>query len=146
MAENNKIAYYVGTFIFVIIGYFVSLFVEDILAEVAPSDSILEIFTPFRVMWIFTALVWFIFLFVVYWGSTMFTDFGERTGLASITFVITLIIATLAMVIAYIIFNLVNDSSVTIDLDYLLDSYFIVLRSSVAPAAAATFGYSNKSK
>ena len=146
MAENNKMAYYVGTFIFVIIGYFVSLFVEDILAEVAPSDSILEIFTPFRVMWIFTALVWFIFLFVVYWGSTMFTDFGERTGLASITFVITLIIATLAMVIAYIIFNLVNDSSVTIDLDYLLDSYFIVLRSSVAPAAAATFGYSNKSK
>ncbi|PWI47205.1 hypothetical protein CEE45_12960 [Candidatus Heimdallarchaeota archaeon B3_Heim] len=146
MAENNKMAYYVGTFIFVIIGYFVSLFVEDLLAEVAPSESILEIFTPFRVMWIFTALVWFIFLFVVYWGSTMFTDFGERTGLASITFVITLIIATLAMVIAYIIFNLVNDSSVTIDLDYLLDSYFIVLRSSVAPAVAATFGYSNKSK
>ncbi|MHA1978385.1 MAG: hypothetical protein ACW98F_13390 [Candidatus Hodarchaeales archaeon] len=145
MAENNKMAYYVGTFVFVIVGYFVSLFVEDILLDNAPSDAILEIFTPVRVLWIFSAIVWIVFLFVVYWGSTLFGDSGERTGFLSITFLITLIIATFAMVIAYIIFNLINDSSVTINLDYLLNSYFYVLRNSVAPALAATFAYSNNS-
>ena len=83
---------------------------------------------------------------MVNWGSTLFAESGERTGFLSITFFITLIIATFAMVIAYIIFNLVNNSSVTIDLDYLIDSYFLVLKYSIAPALAATFGYSNNSK
>jgi hypothetical protein len=145
MAENNKMAYYVGTFVFVIIGYFVSLFVEDFLSKNLPTTTILEIFTSARVGAIFSALVWFVFLFVVYWGATLFTDSGEKTGLISITFIITLVVATLATVMGFIIFDLINDSTVTINLDYLLDSYFFVLRYSLAPALAATFSYSNKS-
>ncbi len=146
MAENNKMAYYVGTFVFVIVGYFVQLFVDDLLDEILPTEAILEIFTVTRVDYIFSAIVWFVFLFVVYWGSTLFIDSGERTGMVSITFIITLLIATLATVIATIIFDLINDSTVTLDLDYLLDTYFFVLIYSVAPAIAATFGYSNKSR
>ncbi len=146
MAENNKMAYYVGTFVFVIVGYFVQLFVDDLLEDVLPTEAILEIFTVVRVDDIFSAIVWFVFLFVVYWGATLFIDSGERTGLASLTFVITLLIATLAAVIATIIFDLINDSSVTLNFDYLLDQYFSILRDSVAPAVAATFGYSNKSR
>jgi len=146
MSENNKMAYYVGTFVFVIIGYFVSLFVGDILTNNIPADPILGIFTQDRVGDIFLALVWFVFLFVVYWGSTMFTDSGEKTGLLSLTFIITLIVATLATVIGKIIFDLIMDSAVIITLDYLLNSYFYVLLYSVAPALAATFSYSNKSR
>jgi hypothetical protein len=144
MAENNKMAYYVGAFVFTIVGYFVSLFVQDILNDILPTDPILEIFTPIRISYLFYAIVWFVFLFVVYWGSTLFIDTGEKTGFASLTFVITLIIATFAMVIAFIIFNLINNSSVTISLDYILNSYFFVLRESIGPALAATFAYSNK--
>jgi hypothetical protein len=143
MAENNKMAYYVGAFVFTIVGYFVSLFVQDLLAEILPSDAILEIFTPTRISLIFSAIVWFVFLFVVYWGSTLFIDSGEKTGFLSLTFLITLIIATFAMVIAFIIFDLINSASVTIDIDYLLNSYFFVLRFSIGPAIAATYGYSN---
>ena len=144
MAENNKMAYYVGAFVFTIIGYFVSLFVQDILADILPTEPILEIFTPTRISYMFYALVWFVFLFVVYWGSTLFIDSGEKTSFVSLTFLITLIIATFAMVIAFIIFYLINDSSVTISLDYILNSYFYVLRESIGPALAATFAYSNK--
>ncbi|MHA1994379.1 MAG: hypothetical protein ACW97Z_07555 [Candidatus Hodarchaeales archaeon] len=146
MAENNKMAYYVGTFVFVIVGYFIALFVQDLLYSNFPSEPILEIFTLARVSAIFSATVWFIFLFVVYWGSTLFIDSGERTGLISITFFITLLIATFGMVMAFIIFDLINTASTTINLDYILDSYFGVLKESLAPAVAATFGYSNKSK
>ena len=81
MTENNKMAYYVGTFVFVIVGYFVSLFVDDALDDVLPTETILEIFTVERVNHIFSAIIWFVFLFVVYWGATMFIDHGERTGL-----------------------------------------------------------------
>ena len=144
MAENNKMAYYVGAFIFTIVGYFVQLFVGGLFDEILPTDPILEIFTPLRISGIFIAIVWFVFLFVVYWGSTMFIDSGEKTGFASITFLITLIIATFATVIAYIIYDLINSASVTINLDYLLNSYFFTLLYSVAPALAATFGYNNK--
>ncbi|WP_455464194.1 hypothetical protein [Candidatus Hodarchaeum mangrovi] len=146
MAESSKINFYVGTFLFVIVGFFVRLIVEDILDDIAPTTPILEVFTPFRVDMVFSVIVLFVFLFVIYWGSTLFIDSSEKTGILSLTFLITLIVATLAMLLAYIIHTLLTSSSVTINLDLLLDSFFIVLPLSVAPAIAAVFGYSNKSK
>ena len=146
MADNSKINFYVGTFVFVIVGFFVKLIVEDFLSHNIPTTPIFEIFTPSRVGWIFSVIVLFVFLFVIYWGSTLFIDYGEKTGILSLTFLITLIVATLAMLLAYIIHTLLTSSSVTLNIDLLLDSFFYVLYQSVAPAIAAVFGYSNKSK
>ena len=144
MAENSKFPFYIGSFVFVIVGYLVSLFVEGILGDVLPTTTILEVFTPIRIALFFNALVWFVVLFLVFWGSTMFIDYGEKNGLLSLTFFITWICVAFGMVIAVIIHSLLATSSVTLNLDLLIDAFFGVLLLSLGPTIAALLGLSNK--
>ena len=90
MADYKKINVYLGSFIFVIVGYLISEILEDFLLNNLPSQPILEIFTPMRIWYICSAIVWFVVCFICYWGSTRFIDSGEDVGMLSLFFLINL--------------------------------------------------------
>lgn len=149
MKGNEKIAVYLGTFIFVIVGCLVSLIVSDILYDVF-DDLGIEILTKItgtgnsRSYWLVFAIGWFIVCFLTYFGSTRWLEEGEKLGLLSLFFFILWLITTLAIVIANIVKILIEGNAAIIDLDLLLDQFFIGLFWALAPTIAALLGVSNK--
>ncbi|UCE13256.1 MAG: hypothetical protein JSV04_13855 [Candidatus Heimdallarchaeota archaeon] len=149
MKGNEKVAVYLGTFVFVIIGCLVSLIVSDILYDVL-YELELEILTQeiipgqTRSYWLVFALGWFIVCFLTYFGSTRWLESGEKLGILSLFFFILWFITTLAIVIANIVKILLEGGAATIDLDFFLDQLFIALFWALAPTIAALLGVSNK--
>ncbi|MHA2226951.1 MAG: hypothetical protein ACXAC8_17180 [Candidatus Hodarchaeales archaeon] len=143
MKGSQKMGVYVGTFIFVIVGYIVSLIVSDILADVLSTMSI-PFLTPGRTVSIILAIGWFLICFLTYFGSTRWLEGGEKTGILSLFFFILWFVASLATVIAFIANVLIKGGAATINLDLLLDQFFLAMPFAVGPTVAALLGVSNK--
>ncbi len=149
MKGNEKVAVYLGTFVFVIVGCLVSLIVSDILYDVFDNLG-LEILTheiipgQTRSYWLVFAIGWFIVCFLTYFGSTRWLEEGEKLGIMSLFFFILWFISTLAIVIANIVKILLEGGAATIDLDLLLNQFFVGLFWALAPTIAALLGVSNK--
>jgi hypothetical protein len=146
MKGSEKMAVYVGTFIFVIVGYIVSLIVSDILTDVFSSGVGLDFLTTPRLTWMIFAIGWLLVCILVNYGSTRWLEEGEKVGILSLFFLILWFIATLAIVIGFIIKILLEGDAATISLDGLLDELFVALFWALAPTIAALLGVSNKSR
>ncbi len=145
MKGNDKLTVYLGTFIFVIVGYFLSLWISDILSDVLSSLS-LPFLTATRILGIIAALAWLIVSFLTYWGGTRWIEEGAKIGLISLFFFILWFVAAFAVVIGFIIHALLIGGSATINLDNLLDTFFTFgLLWGLAPTISALLGVSNKS-
>ncbi len=143
MKGSDKMAVYVATFIFVIIGYLLYLVVRDILTPVFTNLNI-DILTPARIGLLVFAIAWFVVTFLTGWGSTKWLEEGQKTGIMSLFFFILWIIASFALVIAKIVELLLGGSSAVINLDIMLDGFFVSLPLALAPALAAILSVSNK--
>ncbi|MFX0088215.1 MAG: hypothetical protein ACFFAU_21350 [Candidatus Hodarchaeota archaeon] len=141
MKGNEKLAVYVGTFVFVLIGFISSFFISDILSDILDNLGILTVTQASSLVF---ALTWFIVCFVTYWGSTRWLEEGEKAGILSLMFFILWIISSLAIVVGYIAKTLLEGNAATITLDGLLDQFFIWLLWALSPAIAALLGVSNK--
>jgi hypothetical protein len=141
MKGNEKLAVYVGTFVFVLIGFILSFLISDILVDVFNNLGIL---TAVQTGALVFALTWFIVCFLTYWGSTRWLEEGERAGILSLMFFILWIISTFAIVIGFITKILLEGNAATITLDSLLDQFFVWLLWALSPAIAALLGVSNK--
>ena len=141
MKGNEKLAVYVGTFVFVLLGYILSFFISDILSDIINDLGIL---TTIQATDLVFALTWFIVCFLTYWGSTRWLEEGERSGILSLMFFILWIISSFAIVIGYIVKVLLEGNAAIITLDGLLDQFFVWLLWALSPAIAALLGVSNK--
>ncbi|MFX0174351.1 MAG: hypothetical protein ACFE9L_20940 [Candidatus Hodarchaeota archaeon] len=146
MKGSEKMAVYVGTFVFVIVGYIVSLIVSDFLTNVFSSGVEIDFLTTDRLSWLIFAIGWLIVCFLVNYGSTRWLEEGEKVGILSLFFLILWFISTLAIVIGYIIKTLLEGGATLITLDSLLDELFVALFWALAPTIAALLGVSNKSR
>ncbi len=145
MKGSEKMAVYVSTFVFVIIGYLLSLFLSDILSDVFTQLGI-DLLTPARTVLLVFAIAWFVITFLSGWGSTRWIEEGDKVGLLSLMFFILWIIASFAIVIAWLIKPLVEGGSVIIDLDLWLDQFFFALPLALAPTIAVLLSITNKSR
>lgn len=134
MKGNEKVVVYLGTFVFVIVGYLGSYLLVDILSvlniNLLPS--------------IIIAIGWFLICWITYFGSTRWLEEGEKVGILSLFFFILWLIATVATVIALILIALLEGNAATIDLDFLLNSFFFWMPYAIGPTIAALLGVSNK--
>lgn len=144
MKGSEKMAVYIGTLLFIIIGYLVMLLSRDALVDVF-NDLGIDFLDQNRVSDLVIAIGWFILSFLVYWGSTRWLESGERVGVLSLFFIVLWLIAGFGLLLAGIIYNLLNDIQVVLDLDPLLNSYFGELATALIPTLAAALGVSNKS-
>ncbi|MHA1941876.1 MAG: hypothetical protein ACXACP_08420 [Candidatus Hodarchaeales archaeon] len=144
MKGSEKMAVYVGTLLFIIIGYLVMLISQDALLDVI-NDIGIDFLTSLRVSALVSAIGWFILSFLVYWGSTKWLETGEKVGIISLFFIVLWLIAGFGVLLSSIIYDLLNDIPVTLDLDPLLDAFFIGLTIALIPTLAAALGVSNKS-
>ena len=145
MKGSEKMAVYVSTFVFVIIGYLLSLILSDILSEVFTQIGI-DLLTPERTALLVFAIAWFVITFLSGWGSTRWIEEGEKFGLLSLMFFILWIIASFAIVIAWLIKPLLEGGSAVIDLDLWLDQFFFALPLALAPTIAVLLSITNKSR
>ena len=143
MKGNEKVAVYLGTFIFVILGYIVSLIVSEILAEVL-SDLNIDFLTPARIVSIVLAIGWFLICWLTYFGSTRWLEEGEKTGILSLFLFILWLVSSIATLIAYTLKVILDGDSALITLDLLVDQFFIAMPFAVGPTIAALLGVSNK--
>lgn len=127
-------AVYLGTFIFVIVGYIVSYFLVDLL-----SDMDINLLPS-----IIAAIGWFLICWLTNFGSTRWLESGEKVGILSIFFFILWLIATVATVIAFIVITLLEGNAAIIDIDLLVDQFFFWMPYAIGPAIAALLGVSNK--
>jgi hypothetical protein len=145
MKGSEKMAVYVSTFVFVIVGYLLSLIVSDILSDIFNQLEI-DLLTPARLALLIFAIAWFLVTFLSGWGSTRWIEEGERVGLLSLMFFILWIIASFAIIIAWLIKPLLEGGTVVIDLDLWLDQIFIALPLALAPTIAVLLSITNKSR
>ena len=145
MKGSEKMAVYVSTFVFVILGYLLSLILSDILSDVFTELGI-DLLTPARTALLVFAIAWFVITFLSGWGSTRWIEEGDKVGLLSLMFLILWIIASFAIVIAWLIKPLVEGGSVIIDLDLWLDQFFFALPLALAPTIAVLLSITNKSR
>lgn len=148
MKGSEKMAVYVGTFVFVIVGYIVALIISDILVENLLKLEI-DFLTEDRINRLVFAIGWFIIVFLTYWGSTRWLEEGEKVGILSLFFVILWLVCSLAVIIGYIVWSLMQGNSEVITLDpaipgNLVDKYFEGLFWALSPTVAALLGVSNK--
>ena len=143
MKGSGKLSVYVGTFLFVIVGYLVMQLVSDILSDVF-TDLAIDFLTPARIMLIVAALGWFVVCFLTYWGSTRWLEEGEKVGLLSLFFFLVWLIASIGILFGIIFFTMFQNIPVTLDLDYILNAFFLAMSLALAPAIAAILGVTNK--
>ena len=135
MKGNEKLAIYLGTFIFVIVGYLVSYILSGIL------DDMNIVLLPSIAL----AIGWFVICWLTYIGSTRWLETGEKVGILSLLFFILWLISTLATVVAFIAITLLEGNAALIDLDLLIDQFIFWMPYALGPAIAALLGVSNKS-
>lgn len=150
MKGSEKMAVYVGTFVFVIVGYIAALFVSRILSDVL-LDLQIDFLTSGRIDRLVFAIGWFVIVFLTYWGSTRWLEEGEKIGILSLFFVILWLVSSLAVIVGYIVWSLIQGNSEVITLDpaisgNLVDQYFEGLFWALSPTVAALLGVSNKSR
>ena len=143
MKGSGKLAVYVGTFVFVIVGYLVMQIVSDILSDIF-TDLTIDFLTPARIMLMVAALGWFVVCFLTYWGSTRWLEEGEKVGLLSLFFFLVWLIASFGILIGILLFNMFQGFTVTLDLDNILNTFFFAMPLALAPAVAAILGVTNK--
>jgi len=155
MKESGKMAVFIGTFIIVMVGYIASLIVADFITDVVsgivifPKDwgfgvfAVIDYLTPPRITWLVYTVGWFLVCILVNYGSTRWLEEGENIGIKSLIFLILWFIATLAIIIGFIIKTLLV---ATISLEGLLDELFVALFWALAPTIAVLLGGSNKSR
>jgi amino acid transporter len=143
MKGSGKLSVYVGTFIFVIVGYLVMQIVSDFLSDIFGNLNI-DFLTPLRIGLIVVAIGWFLVCFLTYWGSTRWLDEGERSGLLSLFFVIVWLSASLGILIAIKLFFMFQGGTLVLDLDDLINTFFVAMPLALAPTIAAILGVSNK--
>ncbi len=85
MKGSEKLSVYVGSFVFVIVGYLVMLLVSDNLKNIF-TDLNIDFLSPTRIVTLALALGWFVLGFLVYWGSTRWLESGEKVGILSLSF------------------------------------------------------------
>ncbi|MHA1225875.1 MAG: hypothetical protein ACTSPV_03955 [Candidatus Hodarchaeales archaeon] len=145
MRGSEKFSVYIATFIFVIIGYLVSLILSDILANIFLDLDIDFLSTGNRVGLLVLAIGWFIVSFLTGWGSTHWVEEGEKTGLISPFFFLLWIISSFGVVVALIVNDLLfSGSPVIINLDSIINQFFGSLIISLPPATAVLLSVSNK--
>ncbi|MHA1946234.1 MAG: hypothetical protein ACXAC6_03740 [Candidatus Hodarchaeales archaeon] len=143
MKGSGKLSVYVGTFIFVIVGYLLMQIVSDFLSDIF-ADLNIDFLTPLRIGLIVIAIGWFLVCFLTYWGSTRWLDEGERSGLLSLFFVIVWLFASLGILIAIKLFFMIQGGTLVLDLDDLINTFFVAMPLALAPTIAAILGVSNK--
>jgi len=141
MKGNEKLAVYVGTFVFVLLGWILSGYLEEFLADIIGDLGILDAAQAAQLVF---ALTWFIVCLLTYWGSTRWLESGEKAGILSILFFILWTVASLAIVIGYLVKELLIGGTITVALESLLDFFFYWLLLALSPAIAALLGVSNK--
>ncbi|MFX0052606.1 MAG: hypothetical protein ACFFAJ_04395 [Candidatus Hodarchaeota archaeon] len=144
MKGSEKMAVYVGTFVFVIIGYILMQFVYDVLWDVFTELGI-DFLTPIRVGSLVYGLGWFVLGFLVYWGATRWLESGEKIGMLSLFFIVIWLISTFGILIGHLLYLMIEGTNIVLQIDSLLDTYFSVLNLALIPSLAATLGVSNKS-
>ena len=143
MKSSGKLGVYVGTFVFVIIGYLVMQLVSDILSDIF-TDLAIDFLTPSRIVLIVAAIGWFLVCFLTYWGSTFWLEEGGKAGIISLFFLIVWLFASLGILIAIYIWFMIQGSTVTLDLDNIINTFFVAMPLALAPSIAAILGVSNK--
>jgi hypothetical protein len=144
MKGSGKLAVYVGTFVFVIVGYLVMQVVSDILSDIF-TDLAIDFLTPLRIGLIVAALGWFVVCFLTYWGSTRWLDEGEKAGILSLFFFLVWLVASVGILIAIMLHTMIQGATVVLDLDNILNTFFFAMPLALAPSIAAVLGVSNKS-
>ena len=143
MKGSGKLSVYVGTFIFVIVGYLLMQIVSDFLSKIF-ADLNIEFLTPLRIGLIVVAIGWFLVCFLTYWGSTRWLDEGEKSGLLSLFFVIVWLFASLGILIAIKLFFMIQGGTLVLNFDDLINTFFVAMPLALAPTIAAILGVSNK--
>ncbi|MHA1995990.1 MAG: hypothetical protein ACW97Z_15745 [Candidatus Hodarchaeales archaeon] len=167
MEAPGKIIVYADTFIFMILGYFsllvVSDFVIDLLSGVLsgmvffPKDWGLGVFSldwltsTQRLTWLAFVIGWFFVCIFVFYGSTRRLTEGEKVTIRSLFFVTLWLISSLAVIVGYIMWSLMQGHSEVITLDSaipgnLVDQYFEGLFWVLAPAITVLFGVNYKAQ
>jgi hypothetical protein len=163
MKKSEILAVYAGTFIFVIVGYIVLLFVPDFIIDVVsgivifPKQwgigvfAVIDYLTPPRLTWLVFALGWFFVCILVNYGSTRWVDVGEKFDIPSLFFVLLWFVSSFAVIVGYIVWSLFQGYFEVVTLDptvpgNLVDQYFEGLFWALAPSLAALFGVRNKSR
>ena len=141
MKGNEKLAVYVGTFVFVLLGWILSGYLEEFLADIIGDLGILDAAQAVQLVF---ALTWFIVCLLTYWGSTRWLESGEKAGILSLFFFILWAVASLAIVIGYLVKELLTGGTITVALESLLDFFFYWLLLALSPTIAALLGVSNK--
>ena len=144
MKSSGKLGVYIGTFVFVIIGYLVMQFVSDILADIF-TDLAIDFLTPLRIVLMVQALGWFLVCWLTYFGSTFWLEEGGKAGLISLFFFIVWFFASLGILIAIYLWLMIQGSTLTLDLDNIINTFFIAMPLALAPSISAVLGVSNKS-
>jgi hypothetical protein len=143
MKGSGKLSVYVATFIFVIVGYLVMQIVSDFLSDIF-ADLNIDFLTPLRIGLIVLAIGWFLVSFLTYWGSTFWLEEGDKTGLLSLFFFIVWLFASLGILIAMMLHTMIQGQTLTLDLDNILNTFFIAMPLALAPTIGAILGVSNK--
>ena len=143
MKGSGKLAVYIGTFVFVIVGYLVMQIVSDTLSNIF-TDLAIDFLTPVRIVLIVAALGWFVVCFLTYWGSTFWLEEGHKVGLLSLFFFLDWLVASLGILIAILLFSMFQGNALLLDLDYLLNTFFVAMPLALAPTIAAMLGVTNK--
>ena len=154
MKESGKIAVYIGTFIIVMIGYIISIFVADFMIDLVSGIVIyprkwnlgifaaIEYLTHDRLSWLVYAIGWFVVCISVHNRSAKWFEIEEKAGLLSLFFLILWFISTSAIITGFILKILLGS---TISLEGLIDIIFVALFWALAPSMAVLLGANNKS-
>lgn len=146
MKGSERATIYLGTFIFVVVGYIVYQFLNRELTKILVTAVIPAPFTLASVLFLVYALTWWILCIVVYFGSTRWLEEGEKVGLVSLFFFILWIIAAVGILVGTILDLILGGFSVSLDPDILINSFIVGLTTALGPTIAALLGVSNKSR
>jgi hypothetical protein len=155
MKESGELVVCIGTFIIVMVGHIITLFVTDFIIDLVSGIvifpkrwgigkfAVIDYLTPQRLTWLGYAVGWFLVCIFVYYGSIRWFEAGEKVDLSLLFLLILWFITTLAIVIGFIIKTLLV---ATISWEILLDELFVALFWALAPIITVLLGISNNSR
>ncbi|MFX1537410.1 MAG: hypothetical protein ACFFDI_24650 [Promethearchaeota archaeon] len=137
-SNNSRVIVLLGTFFVTAIGYLIAFFVESVLMDILsvnPSDT--------RIHNLLLGLTFFSIAVIVYFGIQYFVDYEEEFGI-NIFFFVLWIVCTLGLVIGWLVWSLLTQDVIQINLDNMIDNFFFSLTLALIPALAATLAISTR--
>ncbi|MFX1513305.1 MAG: hypothetical protein ACFFCQ_12025 [Promethearchaeota archaeon] len=131
-----------GAFLFSAIGYLLQLYILKEV-DVTSTTGLLEY--P-RIEHLIIGLLWLMVSLIASFGAALWLEHSEaeRVGMISVLFLLLWIVADFGIITGSIVYKLLEEQSVELTLDLILDDFFVGLLYALAPAIASCLGISNK--